>query len=150
MKTVTKILLLLTLLLSLSVSSPAIAQDEENAILSVIENAYVKGINAKFNKEAVMSGFHPAFVMFVRKESELVHYSLADWVGGMKEPADPNAAPRNIRFKPLAVNVAGDAASACIELYRDDKISTTDFFLLYKIDGNWKIVGKAYYYHKNK
>ena len=147
MKSLSKTALLLSFVFVVAVNAPAQAGDEEEAILEVIQNSYVKAIHAKFDEAAIMAGFHPSFIMFAKRDSELSHVTIADWVGRMKKSADPNAAPRNVRFTPTAVNVTGDAASVRIELYRDDKLVFTDFFLLYKIDGGWKIVGKAYHRH---
>ena len=147
MKSVFKTALLVSFVVSLLVAVPTMAGDDEEAILEVIENSYVKAIHAKFNEAAIMSGFHPAFIMFVKGEEGINHVSIQDWVGRMKGSADPNAEPRNVRFTPTAVNVTGDAASVRIELYRDDNLVFTDFFLLYKVDGEWKIVGKVYHRH---
>ena len=147
MKTLFKVALLPSLIMLLVAAAPASAGDEEQAILKVIEKSYVKGIHEKFDEAAIMSGFHPAFILFTRRESNVMHMPLADWVGRIKESADPNAAPRDARFKPIAVNVTIDAASACMELHRDGKHIFTDFFLLFKLDGEWKIVGKISHRH---
>ena len=147
MKSFPKSALLLPLIVLFVTAIPVSAEDEEQAILKVIEKSYVKGIHEKFDEAAIMSGFHPAFILFTRRESKVMHMPLADWVGRIKKSADPNATPRDARFKPIAVNVTIDAASACIELHRDGKHIFTDFFLLFKLDGEWKIVGKISHRH---
>jgi hypothetical protein len=42
------------------------------------------------------------------------------------------------------VDVAGNAAVAKLDVYRNDEFYSTDYMLLYKFVDGWKIVSKVY------
>lgn len=119
--------------------------DDKTAIQGVIEKAYVKGIHTKFDEAAILSGFHPQFIMFVKGDNGISHVSITDWVARMKASVDPDAAPNNVRYEMRYINIEQDTAGASLKLFKDDKHIFTDSFLLYKIDGEWKIIGKVFH-----
>lgn len=57
-------------------------------------------------------------------------------------PKSPNAKPAVV-----AVDIVGTAASARVDTDDLAGMRFTDFFHLLKIDGSWKIVGKAFHMH---
>ena len=45
------------------------------------------------------------------------------------------------------MEIAGAAASARVEVFRDGKHTFTDYLLLYKFADGWKIVSKTFHTH---
>jgi hypothetical protein len=43
------------------------------------------------------------------------------------------------------IDIAGDAAMAKVDLYRNEQHLFTNFLLLYKLEKGWKILSKTYY-----
>ncbi len=138
------------LALVLPAASFAVGVDADvEAVKKVIEDAYVKGIHIDRDVEAVRGGFNPAFIMFILGKGEVTRMTLDEWVAGIekskKERPDPPRQETTHEFS--MVDVAGDAAVARVEIYKDGKHVFTDYMSLYKHPDGWKIVGKIYYRH---
>ena len=94
---------------------------------------------------AVRKGFHPDFVMKVYADDQMIHASLDMWLGRMKLDGVKN--PKKIEHEFGSIDVTGNAATAKMEIFIDSKHVYTDYFLLYKFEDGWKIVGKIFYSH---
>ena len=128
------------------------AQDAEvEQIKKTVVDAYVNGTQTQWNTDAVAKGFHPDFMMFMpQKDFTLRRFTVQEWVASLHKRKRDN--PEGPKFKTthrfLRVEVAGNAAVAVLELYRDEVLTFTDFLSLYKLGGEWKIVSKIYHYHQ--
>jgi hypothetical protein len=134
----------------LAVATPVAAQHEaeSKAVIQVITDAYINGVHAKPDAAAMRRGFHPDFRMLVLTDGKMTSVTLDEWASRVeKSAANPSAARPAIKADFPQVSVAGNTASARVEVYRDGKHTFTDYLLLYKFADGWKIVSKAYYAH---
>lgn len=127
-------------------------QDSEDqlAIKSVIEAAYINGIQINGDSAAIRKGFHESFIMFVSGDEGRVNHVTRDgWIDRIEEGKikNPNPEKPNITFEIPMVDITGNAGVAKIEVSKDGKHIFTDYMSLYKKDGNWKIVGKIFERH---
>ncbi len=113
------------------------AQNNDLQLIETTINHYLNGMtthNAKSFEEA----FHPnATMKWIDKKYEEVNAIEA--LSAYVKANDPVKTKTSI----MAINIAGDAASAQLEL-EYDTFSYIDFMHLLKIDGKWKIVSKTY------
>ena len=135
------------------VLSPGPMQAEETddvaAVKQVIESAYINGIHINRDVAAIRAGFHEEFTMVMYNDGKISKMSLGEWVARIEEGKKKNPDPPKVEttYEIPVVEVAGNAAVARIELYKDGKHVFTDFMSLYKFPDGWKIVNKIYYRH---
>lgn len=136
--------LLLTLtLISISVNAQ---QSDEEAIRQVIMQSYVQGIHNRQHTENIEKGFHPGFEMLSINNNLLVKFPIYSWIENIKKSMESGQKPTAVTTAEIPlVDVAGNAAMARVELFRDGKHTFTDYMALYKFEEGWKIVSKTYY-----
>ncbi|AXT54464.1 nuclear transport factor 2 family protein [Aquimarina sp. MMG015] len=113
------------------------AQNNDLQLIEKTINYYLDGMTTH-NASSFEKAFHPnATMKWVEKKYEDVNAieALSEYVNAN----DPIKTKTSI----MAINIAGDAANAQLEL-EYDTFSYIDFMHLLKIDGNWKIVSKTY------
>jgi hypothetical protein len=139
----------LTFLLALLAAAPAAAaEDDRTAIEAVVKAAYVDGVHARFDPQAMRRGFDPAFRMQVLREGQIASLTLEEWIERMEKNARENPAPKPVvRHEFKLVDVAGTAGVARVELWRDGRHVFTDYLSLYKRADGWKIAAKTFYTH---
>lgn len=147
------VLLLITILLvasGLFSGDKKCSDPEKKAVMKVIEAAYVKGIHIERDIAAIKKGFHPEFNMLVQKEDKLVAVPISKWIEKIKAIKEKNPEPpkAEIKYKFSMVSVAGNAAIARVEIFKDGEHVYSDFMSLYKFSDGWKIVNKIYHRHK--
>ena len=133
----------------IALAAPAGAADaEKDAVLAVVNEAYIRGVHAAPDAAAMRRGFHPDFRMLVLADGKMSAVSLDEWAGRIeKAAANPSAARPKITAEFPQVDVTGTVASVRVELSRDGRHTFTDHLLLYKFADGWKIVSKAFYTH---
>jgi hypothetical protein len=133
----------------LATVAPADTNDDVAMGKQTIKSAYVEGIHMNRDIPAIRKGFHPEFIMFGIKDGEVTKTSIDEWIGWIEESLekDPDRKMPKTEHKFTSVEVAGEAASARIEIYKDGTHVFTDFMSLYRFDDGWKIVAKTYYRH---
>lgn len=100
---------------------------------------YIDG-TANGEPEKLRKAFHPDFNLYsVTKEDSLRIWSGEDYIGGIKEGEKSNRIGRII-----SIDFEKDAAIAKAEILIPDWRIFTDYFLLVKYEGSWKIVHKSY------
>ena len=135
------------LLLALMVSTPSVAQEKE-AVLEVIESAYVQGFQNLGGREMMERGFHPTFVMVLNRGGQLSDLPLARMIEIVEQRlANPDYTHIPVEAKILDVDVTGNAAMVKLELYREGRKLFTDYLGLYKFEDGWKIFNKLYHQH---
>lgn len=99
---------------------------------------YIEGTqNGK--PEKLKKAFHPDFNLYtVTEEDSLRIRSGAQYVSNVKEGKKSNRIGRII-----SIDYENDAAIAKVEILVPNRIYT-DYFLLLKYEGSWKIVHKSY------
>ncbi len=131
---------------SLLLSQPGLNPDDE-AIRGVIMSAYIDGMHMNSSRAAVREGFHPAFYMFVRTEGDSVrHVTIDEWVERL--PPEGTAPRHEVTAEVDVLSREGGAAAASASVFFDGKQVFTDYFLLYRLDGQWRIMGKVFEGHR--
>ena len=133
------------------------AQDNQNeekeAIKTVIQTAYVDGLQNKGDLSKTEEGFHPGFnLLGVRNNNTLSKFPSYTWVEyariKQKENPDPPVENEKVTCEFVMIDITGNAAVAKIELFKDSKKIYTDYLSLYKFNEGWRIVNKIYFAHK--
>ncbi len=87
--------------------------------------------------------FHPEAKLFWVRDGELNQRTLTDYLAGLPGEPAPDEAHRQRKI--AALDAYGTAATARVELdYPNAYI--VDYMSLLKIDGEWKIVNKIFYF----
>lgn len=132
-----KIIILVFLVFGIQITN---AQTDLEAITSTLMD-YVEG-TANGEPERVKRAFHPELNLYsVTNDSLRVWYGQ-DYTGGIKKGRKSNRIGRIV-----SIDYENDAACAKIEiLMPGPKRIYTDYLLLLKYQGNWKIIHKSYTY----
>ncbi|MDB4539263.1 nuclear transport factor 2 family protein [Saprospiraceae bacterium] len=113
-------------------------KSEIEQISSTIIN-YFEG-TANGEPEKLKIAFHPDFNLYsVTEEDSLRIWTGKDYVGNIKEGKKSNRIGRII-----SIDFEKDAAIAKAEILFPNWRIYTDYFLLLKYEGSWKIVHKSY------
>jgi hypothetical protein len=140
----TKRLLLLLLAFCL-VGTVTVAGDEtvNAAIVAVVDEGYVQGIHLDGDVDKVRKGMHESFVMTVRTDTGVNKVTRDEWIARLK-PRDASAPRPDVKADIVVLDQTGDAAVVKVRLFRDGKQIFTDYVSLYRIAGEWKMVGKTF------
>ena len=126
--------LLLILLSQLSISAQS---DLESIKLTLTD--YIEG-TANGEPDRLRSAFHPDFNLYFVKNDSLTIWSGKGYVDRIKVGQKSNRIGRII-----SIDHENDAASAKVEiLMPNSKRIYTDYFLLLKLDNDWKIIHKSF------
>ncbi|MFK8061201.1 MAG: nuclear transport factor 2 family protein [Polaribacter sp.] len=129
-----KLSILLILLVSVSVN----AQSEISAINKVLYD-YIEG-TANGEPERLKSAFDENFNLYFVANDTLKTWSGKQYVAGVKKGRKSNRIG-----KVLSIDFEGNAAIAKIEILMPSrKRIYTDYLMLLKIKGNWKIIHKSF------
>ncbi|GAB5399231.1 MAG: nuclear transport factor 2 family protein [Aureisphaera sp.] len=113
------------------------AQNSDLQLIETTINHYLDGMTTH-NAGSFELAFHPnATMKWIEKDYEEVN--AVEALSAYVNANDPVETKTHI----IAINIAGDAASAQLEL-EYDTFSYIDFMHLLKINGKWKIVSKTY------
>ena len=136
---------------AIAISAPVFGSGDADveSVKMVIVESYIEGIHRNQDPEAILKGFHPDFAMVMVKDGEVSKMTIQEWVARIEEGNKKgNKRPAvETTYEFATVEVSGTAAVARIELFKDGKLTYTDFMSLYKFDDGWKIVNKIYYRH---
>lgn len=132
-----KILILVFLVFGMQTTN---AQTDLEDITSTLMD-YVEG-TANGEPERVKSAFHPELNLYsVRNDSVNVWYGQ-DYISGIKEGKKSNRIGRIV-----SIDYENDAAVGKIEIIMlGPKRIYTDYLMLLKYQGTWKIIHKSYTY----
>ena len=129
------------LLLILGLNLNAQVEDSQSEIQQITETLmdYIDG-TANGEPDRLRKAFHPDFNLYsVTKEDSLRIWEGKDYVGNTKEGEKSNRIGRII-----SIDFEKDAAIAKAEILIPNWRVFTDYFLLLKYEGSWKIVHKSY------
>ncbi len=116
------------------------AQSDLEAITSTLMD-YVEG-TANGEPERVKRAFHPDLNLYSIKDDELQVWNGQDYTGNIKKGQKSNRIGRIV-----SIDYENDAACAKIEIRMPGlKRIYTDFLLLLKYQGSWKIIHKSFTY----
>lgn len=134
-------------IICISLVSFSQGQDEKEAIIKLIDESYVQGIQNKVNIENIEKGFHPGFnLLGIDNQDNLTMYPIYTWSANVGRAVEAGQKPSVVTTaKYPMIDITGNAAIAKVELYRAGKQIFTDYLSLYKFTDGWKIVSKIYY-----
>ncbi|MBS0011516.1 MAG: nuclear transport factor 2 family protein [Bacteroidales bacterium] len=142
-----KRLILITALICISLLTFSQNEKEKNAIIDLINDSYVEGIQNRKNVENIEKGFHPGFnLLGIDNQDNLTMYPIYTWSANISRAVESGQMPdleTTARY-PM-IDITGNAAVAKVELYKGGKQIFTDYLSLYKFADGWKIVSKIYY-----
>ena len=140
--------LFLMLSLGLLVSAQS-GKSEAEVIKTVIQTAYVEGLQNEGDVKKIDAGFHPDFnLLSIGEDDNLRKLPIADWKTSTLEKKKKGELPRkgddlvSVKFK--SVDITGTAASVKLEFYVGKTLKYVDYLSLYKFESGWKIVNKIY------
>lgn len=154
-----KLNLLFFLITSLFILSPAHAGSKKNRILSPTLNEKASFIEYKAIEKALQPYIKSAKTGkgSTISNSFYAHAHIVGSVGGTFYNADletfkksiTNGGPSpRVQHHIAWIDISGPAAAAKVEFYNWSGFRFTDFFILYKHEGKWKISGKVYNSHE--
>jgi hypothetical protein len=120
-----------------SAAAGANTSADEAGVRKAIE-AYFQG-HATGQGEHFRRGMHADMRFSGLREGKLFHRTLDEFAGGF--PGKPAADEAKRKRRIVSIDITGIAASAKIELDYPT-VFFTDYFLLLKVDGEWKIMDK--------
>lgn len=127
-------------LASLLIVSPAVAQGSDDAAVRAAINQYLKG-HATGNGEEMRKAFLPTAHIEGNRQGKFTSWTVDEYVKNFsgKPAADEASRKRTID----SVDVSGTAAMARATLVHG-QTTFVDYFVLLKVDGEWKIANKVY------
>lgn len=135
-----KIVIVLSIL-SLGLNAHAQTEDSKTQIEGITETLmeYIEG-TANGEPDRLRNAFHPDFHLYtVTTEDSLRIRSGKEYISNVKPDEKSNRIGRII-----SIDYEKDAAIAKAEIIIPDWRIFTDYFLLLKYEGSWKIVHKSY------
>lgn len=145
--------IILTLALAIGIGLPMLlsAQNntDEDQIKSVIDKAYIEGLQNMGDIVEIRKGFHPGFDLLIMRNNLLSKLPIYTWLETTerRKAENPNGPEHKTTVKYLFIDIVETAAIAKIELYREEKLQFTDYLSLYKFNEGWRIVSKIYQQH---
>lgn len=126
--------LYLSLAILPAAAAPAFPADVVEPVQSYIQ------ANARSDATQLARAFHPAALMYwVSADGHVLSRTQSDWRSRMSAPGAKPKFQQTI----AAVDRSGDAAVVTVDGTLNGK-PITDFMLVMKLDGRWRIVGKVF------
>jgi len=117
---------------------------EYNAVVEVLNKYSEGGVKAK--SEIMKPAFSDKATMFAVDNGKLV----GGGIEGLFEAIDTQFKPSpDARSAVVSIDIVGTTASARVDTDNLSGFRFTDFFHLLKVEGEWTIVSKIYYSHRN-
>jgi hypothetical protein len=131
--------------LALVLAAPLIhaADPDESKIIAVVDAAYVHGVHIDADPEKIRSGMHDSFIMLVLSDKGVVQVTRDAWIERLKTSKPRSDTRADIKV----LDRSGDAAVVRVDLFRANKQIFTDYISLYRVNGEWKLVGKVFQRH---
>lgn len=139
MKSFKTLLIILSLLGTININAQTEEAPSEIAQITATLMDYIEG-TANGEPERLKKAFHPDFNLYtVTSEDSLRIRSGEKYINNVKEGKKSNRIGRII-----SIDYEKDAAMAKAEIVIPNWKIFTDYFLLLKYEGSWKIVQKSY------
>jgi hypothetical protein len=71
--------------------APMARADDRADVQAVVDAAYVQGVHAAFNADAMRKGFHPEFRMYVLRDGAVSVVTRDEWIARMEKAPAPAA-----------------------------------------------------------
>ncbi|KZS42918.1 hypothetical protein AWE51_16270 [Aquimarina aggregata] len=133
-----KILLIIIVIMT-AITTELKAQQTDLQHIEETVNYYLTGL-VNNDAKTLTKAFHPTATMKWIGDD----YKEVNAIEGLTEGMDGTPHKEKITTRVVSVNIAGDAASAQLEI-QFPTFTYIDFMHLLKVDGEWKIVSKIFY-----
>ena len=130
----------LLLLAALTIATPALAQEKDEAGARAAVNHYLAG-HATGSPDEFRAAFHPRAMLYWNRDGAFAERTSADYIAGASGKPAPDEAQRRRAIESL--DVTGNAAMAKVVLDYPS-VKFTDYLSLVKADGEWRIVNKIF------
>jgi hypothetical protein len=131
--------LFVTLLCAPRILAQAPSSSDDAGVRAAI-NQYFRG-HATANAEEMRKAFLPTAHIEGNRQGKFVSWTVDDYVANFKGKPAPDEATRKRTID--GVDISGSAAMAKATLVHG-QTTFTDYFVLLKVDGEWKIANKVY------
>jgi Putative lumazine-binding len=126
--------------LMLNVTAVSAASESESGIKATLE-AYFKG-HATGDAKYFRAAFLPTAHIEGNREGKFVSWTLDTYCESYKGIPAPDEATRKRSIE--SIDISGDSAMAKATLVHG-AVTFTDYFVLLRVEGNWKIANKVYF-----
>lgn len=134
-----KILLTLITVIIMTMTTEVQAQQTDLERIETTLNYYLTGL-VNNDAETLIKAFHPTATMkWIGKD-----YTEVNAIEGLTEGMDGTPNKEKINTRVVSVNIAGNAASAQLEI-QFPTFTYIDFMHVLKVEGQWKIVSKIFH-----
>jgi hypothetical protein len=130
----------LVVLLSATLTLAQMAPNAEEAGVRKALDAYLQG-HATGQPKPFSKAMHPEMRMSFVRDGKLMHRTAAEYIAGA--PGKPAADEASRKRRIVSIDITGTAAMAKLELDHPDAL-LTDYMLLLKVDGEWRIIAKTF------
>jgi hypothetical protein len=127
--------------LALSSATVSARRADEAAIRQTVQYYFDGGRNG--DSVALRKAFHPEARMLFVRDGGLAVVPIGEYISRVAENKPKAGAVDSTERRVAAIDIAGDAAIAKLELKRPNAL-ITDYMSLLKVDGHWVIVNKSY------
>lgn len=134
---------ILALGLLLATASPTLAQSSDFEDIETTVSYYLDGGTTN-DFELLSRAFHPSATMRWIGRDGYTDVNAVDYFREIMRPGPP----QNRETRVVSIDVSGNAASAILEIDYPT-FTFVDYMTLLKIEGEWKIVSKAFYRRMN-
>lgn len=118
----------------------SIAQPSDDQAVRAVINQYFRG-HATGDPNEMRKAFHPTAHVEGNRDGKFVSWTAEEYAKGFSGKPAPDEATRKRTID--RVDVSGDAAMVSATLVHG-ATTFTDYFVLLKINGEWKIANKVY------
>jgi hypothetical protein len=119
----------------------AAAQSRDDAAVRAAITTYFRG-HATANADTMRAAFHPTAHIEGVREGRFTSWTVDEYVRGFRGVPAADEASRRRTID--AVDITGNAAMARATLVHG-ATTFTDYFVLLKVDGAWRIANKVYH-----
>jgi hypothetical protein len=120
--------------------------NDQEAIMKVIEEAYINGIHGNQDLNKIKDGFHQDFAMLVLSNNKMAKVSVDEWLDRIAEMKknSPELWKSRTSHDFELIDITRNAAVAKLNVRKGAVHFSTDYMLLYKFEEGWKIVSKIF------
>ncbi|WP_158596869.1 nuclear transport factor 2 family protein [Aquimarina sp. BL5] len=134
-----KKLLVTLIIMTMAVATELQAQQTDLQLVEKTVNYYLTGL-VNNDAKTLTKAYHPTATMKWVGDS----YKEVNAIEGLTAGMDGTPHKEKIKTRVVSVDIAGNAASAQLEI-QFPTFTYIDFMHLLKVDGDWKIVSKIFY-----
>jgi hypothetical protein len=119
---------------------------DREEVRRVIYQSYIQGVHGSQDLDAIDQGFHSDFAMLVIQNDTLEKVTMDQWLERIKtmKSESPDLWLAETRCSFELIDIAGNAATAKLEVFKGAVHFSTDYMLLYRFEEVWRIVSKIF------